>query len=104
MGKAKIRKQLAVFLERVKKYNPQRVILCGSYAQNRANEYSDVDIVVVSDAFKGVHEKKRFDDLYKLTNDLYPDFQVHGVTAKEIDSMSKLTTLYDAINTGIVIS
>ncbi|MEK7177826.1 MAG: nucleotidyltransferase domain-containing protein [Patescibacteria group bacterium] len=104
MGKNKIQKQLEVFLERVKKYNPQRVILCGSYAKNRANEYSDVDIVIVSDAFKGVNEKKRFDDLYKLTNDLYPDFQVHGVTTKEIDSMSKLTTLYDAITNGVVIS
>lgn len=104
MGKAKIRKQLAVFLKRVKKYNPQRVILCGSYAQNRANEYSDIDIVVVSDAFKGIHEKKRFDDLYNLTIDLSPDFQVHGVTTREIDSMSKLTTLYDAISNGVVIS
>jgi len=104
MGKEKIRKQLEVFLKRVQKFHPQKVILCGSYAQKKANEYSDVDIVVVSNVFKGINEKKRFDDLYELTKDLYPDFQVHGVTSDEIDSMSKLTTLYDAISNGVVIS
>jgi|SRR3989339_242922 len=104
MGKDKIQKQLTIFLKRVQKFTPEKVILCGSYAQKNASEYSDVDIVVVSDAFKGIKVKKRFDDLYNLTNDLHPDFQVYGVTAKEIDSMSKLTTLYHAISTGVVIS
>ena len=104
MGKEKIRKQLTIFIRRVQKFNPQKVILCGSYAQKKANEYSDVDIVVVSDAFKGISKKKRYDDLYVITNDLYPDFQVHGVTEGEINSMSKLTTLYDAISNGVVIS
>jgi predicted nucleotidyltransferase len=104
MGKEKIRKQLSIFLKRIQKYHPQKVILCGSYAQKKAGEYSDVDIVVVSDMFKGVHEKKRFDDLYNLTEDLYPDFQVHGVTMEEINTMSKLTTLYDAISRGVAIA
>jgi len=104
MGKEEIRKQLSIFLKRVKKFHPQKVILCGSYAQKKANEYSDVDIVVISNIFKGVHEKKRLDDLYSLTSDLYPDFQVHGVTSGEINKMSKLTTLYDAISTGVAIA
>jgi len=98
MGKEKIRKQLTLFLRRVQKFYPQKVILCGSYAQKKANEYSDVDIVVVSDMFDG-----RFDELYNLTSDLYPDFQVYGVTSKEMSSMNKLTTLYHAISTGEVI-
>lgn len=100
MGKEKIRKQLNIFLKRIQKYHPQKVILCGSYAQKKANEYSDIDIVVVSDVFKGISEKKRYDSLYSLTSDLYPDFQVHGLTQKEITSMSKLTSLYSAISTG----
>jgi len=58
MGKEKIRKQLKIFLTRIQKYYPQKVLLCGSYAQKKANEYSDVDIVVVSDMFKGIDEKK----------------------------------------------
>ena len=57
MGKEKIRKQLTLFLRRVQKFYPQKVILCGSYAQKKANEYSDVDIVVVSDMFDGISEK-----------------------------------------------
>lgn len=104
MGKDKIQKQLKIFLKRVQKFAPEKVILCGSYAQKKANKYSDVDIVVVSNIFEGVSEKKRFDDLYSLTEDLHPDFHVYGVTPKELKSMSKLTTLYHAIKTGVVIS
>ena len=104
MGKERIQKQLSIFLKRIQKFHPQKVILCGSYGQKKANEYSDVDIVVVSDMFNGVHEKKRFDDLYSLTSDLSPDFQVHGVTPSEINSMSKLTSLYHAISTGVAIA
>lgn len=100
MGKDKIQKQLAIFLKRVQKFTPEKVILCGSYAKKKANEYSDIDIVVVSDVFKGISDKKRFDELYKLTDDLYPDFQVHGVTSEEVKKMSNLTTLYYAISTG----
>ena len=103
MGKGKIRKQVDTFLNRVKKFKPEKVILCGSYAQNRANKYSDVDIIVISEKFKYMSEKKRFDELYSLTTDLHPDFQVHGYTPIEIRKMSKLTTLYYALQHGIVL-
>jgi len=40
----------------------QRAILFGSHAQGRANEWSDIDIALVSDAFGG----DRFDDRNKI--------------------------------------
>jgi len=40
----------------------QRAILFGSYADGRANEWSDIDIALVSDAFVG----DRFDDRGKI--------------------------------------
>lgn len=40
----------------------QRAVLFGSYAHGRANEWSDIDIALVSDAFEG----DRFDDRSKI--------------------------------------
>ena len=40
----------------------QRAVLFGSYAEGRANEWSDIDIALVSDAFEG----DRFDDRSKI--------------------------------------
>ena len=103
MDKGKIQKQIDTFLNRVKKFKPEKVFLCGSYAQKTANVYSDVDIVVISKKFKYMSAKMRFDQLYSLTTDLYPDFQVHGYTPIEIRKISKLTTLYYALQHGIVL-
>lgn len=40
----------------------QRAVLFGSYADGRANEWSDIDIALVSDSFEG----DRFDDRGKI--------------------------------------
>lgn len=40
----------------------QRAVLFGSYADGRANEWSDIDIALVSDSFDG----DRFDDRGKI--------------------------------------
>ena len=40
----------------------QRAVLFGSYADGRANEWSDIDIALVSDSFDG----DRFDDRSKI--------------------------------------
>lgn len=40
----------------------QRALLFGSYAEGRANEWSDIDIALVSDYFEG----DRFDDRGKI--------------------------------------
>ena len=94
MGKTKIQKDIKLFTERVKKkFRPKRVLLFGSFARGDVNEYSDVDVVVISDAFKSIPSEKRLDILYPLTMDLTPDFHVFGYTSEEFDKASNLTTV-----------
>lgn len=38
----------------LKQYNPEKIILFGSYARGETDEYSDLDLVVIK------HTKKRF--------------------------------------------
>ncbi|MBI3559517.1 nucleotidyltransferase domain-containing protein [Candidatus Gottesmanbacteria bacterium] len=78
-----------------KKFNPKQLLLFGSYARGKANEYSDVDVVVVSDTFKSMPLKKRLDVLYPLTMDLSPDFHVFGYTSEEFKKASNVSTLED---------
>jgi len=49
-------KQLEKFASEIKKsgVNLQRVILFGSYAKNKQKKYSDVDVALVANDFKGI--------------------------------------------------
>ena len=105
MGAKKIQKQFKIFVKRIKtEYKPERIILFGSYAQGMATEYSDVDILVIANKFKGIDSYERFSKLYDLGKDLDPDFNAFGYTPDETKKLSYLTTLRDALQTGIDIS
>ena len=105
MDAKKIQKQLKIFVKRVKDvYEPENIILFGSYARGEATEYSDIDILVIAKKFKGTNSYKRFSELYDLGKDLDPDFNAFGFTPSELKKYSYLTTLKDALQTGIVIS
>lgn len=104
MDKKQIQKQLEIFKKRVnKKFKPAKIILFGSYAKKNADEYSDIDILVISNKFKKMKESERFSQLYKLSEGLYPDINAFGFTPEEIKKTSKLSTLYEALKTGIVL-
>lgn len=44
--------KLRIILERLKKYGPEKVILFGSQAQGKADEYSDIDLIIIKDSDK----------------------------------------------------
>jgi predicted nucleotidyltransferase len=105
MGKKQIQKPLKVFIRRVKeKYHPQAIILYGSYARDEATEYSDVDLIVIAKSFENIDGEQRFNDLYRLSHDLDPDFHVYGFTPQEAKGVSRLNTLSEALRTGIIIA
>ena len=88
-------------VEELKPYYPQQIILFGSYARDDANEYSDVDLIVISNVFETMPEERRFDELYMLTHGLYPDFHVYGFTSREFEQANPLTSLATAKQEGV---
>lgn len=105
MDAKKIQKQLRVFVKRVQNaYDPERIILFGSYARGEATKYSDVDILVIAKKFKGTDPYERFSKLYDLGKDLDPDFNAFGYTPGELKKSSYVTTVRDAVETGVVIA
>jgi predicted nucleotidyltransferase len=104
MGTQQITRQIATFVSRVqKKYKPQQIILYGSYAEGRAKEGSDVDILVVSHAFRNQNEYDRYEELYDVSDDLEPDFHVFGYTPEEVKNPQD-AQLKNALSHGILLT
>ena len=49
-----------------KKFNPQKIILFGSRARGEHLEGSDYDIIIVSEAFKGMSFLRRLEMVYEF--------------------------------------
>ncbi len=102
MGKKQIKKALELFTARAKKeLKAEKVILFGSYAQNTATAYSDVDVAVLSEVFSAIPQEKRLDILYPLTADLSPDFHPFGFTPDEFEKARQTSTLFEIKTRGI---
>ncbi len=107
MDKTKIQKQLEEYVRRLKtNINPKKVILFGSFASGRATEWSDIDILVISDQdHKGRRRQKQFDILYDLHDGLTEnhEFHVYGVSEKEFDRAKPWTIFHDIKREGVII-
>ncbi|HRN71110.1 MAG TPA: nucleotidyltransferase domain-containing protein [Candidatus Woesebacteria bacterium] len=105
MDRNQIKKELDIYVTRVeKKFDPEKIILFGSFARGDATNWSDVDILVISQ-FKGIPEKKRFDILYDLHTDLIKnhDINVYGITPQEYANAKPWTIFSDIKEEGILL-
>ena len=101
MGIDQIKDSLDIVIQRLRtKYNPEQVILFGSYAKGNADEASDIDILVVSPAFKNRDMYDVYSELYGVMSDFEKDIQVFG-TSKE--NLPKYKTFQHALETGVAI-
>lgn len=105
MGKKQVQKELKIFAKRAKEnLQAEKVILFGSYASGKANQYSDVDVVVLSKIFAKIPFEKRLDVLYPLTRDLKIDFHPFGLTSSELARISPTAVLSEIKSTGRIIA
>jgi len=96
MDKIKNTQTIKTFVKRIQEtMSPSYVVLFGSYGTPEFNEYSDIDIVVVSDIFMHMDPYKRFTKLHSIASDLTPEIQAFGVTPSEWEN-TKTPTLLDA--------
>ena len=62
------RRRIESFVEQVaEEFSPERVVLFGSYAQDCASEYSDIDLVVIAPEFDGSRELSLIKNLWQAT-------------------------------------
>ena len=59
-----LKQKLAQIIEDLKPYDPEKVILFGSYARGEAGKESDVDLLIVKETEKPRYD--RYDDISRL--------------------------------------
>ncbi|MBA3031371.1 MAG: nucleotidyltransferase domain-containing protein [Desulfobacteraceae bacterium] len=62
---------------------PQKIILYGSYANQTETETSDIDIVVISDDFKGKNYWERIDILTEVIYEIFAPIEAVAMTQEE---------------------
>lgn len=105
MGKTKIKRDLNTYIARLKKtVDPEKVILFGSFARNKAQKWSDIDILVVS-KFRNIPAKKRDSLLYELNEGLIKnhDYNVYGITPEEYQKAKPWTIFEEIKKEGIIL-
>lgn len=96
-------REIKFFLNKIKKkILINKVIFFGSRTGNEYMNYSDIDLVLVSDSFNGVDFSKRISKMYDYwDNDYNVDFFCY--TQKEFDKLSKQIGIISEAKKGIEI-
>ena len=105
-GKTEIIKRLERYLAILREKNipVQKAILYGSYAYGNPHDWSDIDLVVLSPAFRGVPYPKRLERLAVLAwRAGVGDIEALGYTPEEFKTASRLSLLGEVRERGIVI-
>jgi uncharacterized protein len=86
-----------------KKFPVEKMILFGSRARGNSRQWSDYDIILVSDKFKGTVSFRRAPQVYDYWNYDYPvDFLCY--TKEEFNKLKKkMSLLKEAVKEGIEI-
>ncbi len=104
MGKREFIKIIEDFAKNLSKdFNIKRVIFFGSRVSGKATEDSDIDLIIVSDDFKGMGFFERGAMMYNYWKALIPiDFLCY--TEEEFNKLKKrISIVSDAIRHGIII-
>ena len=68
---------------------PAKIILYGSYAKGNPREYSDIDLIVISEDFEGMNLRERLEILGLAAGKIFEPIEALGYTSKEIESGTK---------------
>ncbi len=97
-----IQKPLTSFYQKVAEtIKIDEMIVFGSYGNGTATKNSDVDMIVISDDFINIRSDKRFNLLDRACRNIVPDIQAWGITQKELNQASELSTLGQAKKYGV---
>ena len=97
-------KQLKIFKETINREVPvDKLLFFGSFAKGNPHRWSDIDLIIVSQKFKGKKSYKRARKLYDYWSLDYPvDFLCY--TPEEFNKLKKqFTVVREALITGIEI-
>lgn len=91
------------FKNKIKNLKLDKLILFGSYAKDKQNKNSDVDLLIISNDFEDIKSFKRANDLY-LKWDIDMDVDFICLTNKELESKkNQIGIVSQALKEGVII-
>lgn len=105
MDRKAIEVTLKKYVEKIKtEIKPQSIILYGSFARGTANEWSDIDIMVITD-FEKKNEFKLMNKLSDMGSKIDSEkiFDVRVLRKEDFINISHLSVLNEAKKEGVVI-
>ena len=101
MSKSEAKKVVKKYAKKLeeKGYNFSAIYLFGSYSNNKANDWSDIDVAVVSNKLKKNTDKNRF-LLWKIRMDVDTRIEPHGFTVEDFKEDAD-PMVYEIKKTGV---
>ncbi len=81
----------------------QKVILFGSHAKGAAHQFSDIDLIVVSNDFRSMNLRQRLEILGIAAARIMKPIEAKGYTAAELKKASPVNFLGEALSSGVVV-
>ena len=81
----------------------QKVVLFGSHSKGRAHEYSDIDLIIVSEDFSRMNLRQRLEVLGIAAARIMKPVEAKGYTLAEIKKASPLNFLGEALSSGVLV-
>lgn len=90
---------LTRYKERLKQLGitPARIIVFGSHARGRADEHSDIDVVVISEDFADMNLRERLETLGIAAARIMEPVQARGYTVEEFATLGKGSFIGDEV-------
>jgi predicted nucleotidyltransferase len=79
----------------------RQMVLFGSYATGTFTENSDIDVVVVSDIFRGLNHWQRIEKMTSALYELFLPIETRALTPEEWESGESMTAAYARTSTLI---
>jgi predicted nucleotidyltransferase len=81
----------------------RRMAIFGSYATGTFTENSDIDVIVVSEAFRGLNHWQRIEKMTDALYELFLPIEAHALTPEEWESGESMTAAYAKTSTLITV-
>ncbi len=82
---------------------PQRLILFGSHVADNSDEWSDIDLLVISKDFEGMEMLQRLERLGIAAARIWEPVEALGYTPEEVERVEPATFLREILRTGVVV-
>jgi uncharacterized protein len=79
----------------------REMVLFGSFATGTFTEDSDIDVVVVSEAFSGLNHWQRIEKMTDALYELFQPIEARALTPEEWESGDSMTAIYAKTSTLI---